>query len=413
MRALVLSDSMVGGYSAYKKQTYEICVRLSEMGHEIAHLPMGFANKMGKQVWKKVLIFNSGDDAYGEDVVIDDYLEFGADMLIANKEPWVFQYIHNEAINFVPMAIIDHAPVSEQITSRLLTAFKVIAISRFGQRELKQKNIESEYIPNGVRTDIYKPLPKWSCKKLWHFEEDDFVIGVVALNRSRKMIPQMLKGYKRFLELNPDVKAHLFLWTNVLPTRPPADLSQGVSDVGVSLLPEIYRLGIGTPPNDVRWVDWKSIEKAGGLPEIDPKGSGWDMVTMYNSFDVHLLCSGGEGAGNTYLESASCGVPSVYTNYAAAPEYAGSAGLPVKVSDYVIVNTPGTRLAMADIDGMAEALTKIYNADREKIAKRCRLHAEKFDWKRVMNEYWAPFMEKCAIELYPKITKNGVSSWNV
>lgn len=409
MKITVNSDRMIGGYSAYSKSTYEICVRLAEMGHEVAHIPMGFANMMGKQVWKKVLIFNSGYDAFNEDVAVQDYIEFKADMLITNKEPWVFQSLHNFAINFVPIAVIDHSPVSEQITSRLQTAFKVIVNSHFAQRELKQKNIESEYIPLGCRTDIYKPLPKAACKKLWHFEEDDFIIGMVAMNRSRKMIPQMLKGYKRFLELNPDAKAHLFLWTNVLPTRPPADTSQGVADVGVSLLPEIHRLGIGTPPNDVRWVDWRSIEKQGGIPEVS--SGGWDMVTLYNSFDVNLLCSGGESAGLPYLEAAASGVPSVYTNYAGAPEYAGSAGIPVRASDYVIIATPGHRYALPNVDDMAEALTKIYNADREKMAKRCRLHAEKFNWERVMKEYWAPFIEKCKVELYPKITRAGVSTW--
>jgi glycosyltransferase involved in cell wall biosynthesis len=406
---IVLSDRMFGGNSAYSKGTYEICVRLAEMGYDTAHIPMGFANLMGRQVWKKVLVFNSGDDAFGEDVAVQDYIEFKADMLITNKEPWCFQSIHNYAINFVPIAVIDHSPVSEQITSRLHTAFKVIVNSRFAQRELKQKSIPSEYIPLGVRTDIYKPLPKAACKKLWHFEEDEFIIGVVAMNRARKMIPQMLKGYKRFLELNPDVKAHLFLWTNVLPTRPPMEVSQGVADIGISLLPEIFRLGIGMPPNDVRWVDWRSVEKQGGIPEVS--NTGWDMVTLYNSFDVNLLCTGGESAGLPYLESAAVGVPSIYTNYAGAPEYAGATGIPVRAKDYVIIATPGHRYALPDEEEMAEALTRVYNANREKLAKRCRLHAEKFDWAKIMPEYWSPFLEKCKRELYPKISKEGVGTW--
>lgn len=410
VRAVVLSDRMFGGVSAYSKTTLEICTRLAALGHHIAHIPMGYANRMGKQVYKKVLVYDSGNDPFGEDVAVKDYLDFKADMLIANKEPWVFKQIHRQAINFVPMAIIDHAPLSPHMLARLQSPFRVIAISRFGQRELRKNKIDSYFIPLGVRSDVYRPLDKAQCKKAFYLDPDDFVIGIVAMNRARKMIPLMLRGYKRFLELNPDVKAHLFLWTNVMPKRPPADTSQGVADVGVHLLPEMANLGISNPPNDVRWTKWEEVESIGGLPEWDPNGP-WDMVRLYNAFDVHLLCSGGEGAGLTYLEAASCGVPSICTNYAAAPEYAGPTGIPVKAENYVIINTPGTRYYLADIDDMARALTKMLNTDREKLAKRARMFAQRQDWTRIMKDYWTPFLQECEEELHPLITKAGVKTW--
>lgn len=410
----MLSDRMLGGYSAYSNITYELCTRFAELGHSVAHIPMGVANLMGRQIFQKVLIYESGNDPFGEDVALSHYLDFKGDILITNKEVWNFQHIYRMAINWAPICPIDHSPVSSQITARLATAFRVIAQSRHGESELRQKNVDCVYIPLGVRTDVFKPLPKAECKKAFYMEPDDFVVGVVAMNRSRKMIPHMLRGYKRFLEWNPDVKnAHLFLWTCILPRRPPADVSMGVADVGVHLLPEIFELGLGTPPNDVRWIEpntWEKLERAGGLPILDPKGQ-WDMVRLYNSFDVLLGATGGEGAGLPYLESAACGVPSIYTNYAAAPEYAGSCGLPVNPSDYVILNTPGTRYMIPDVDEMAEALTKLYNADREQLAKRARIHAEKYDWRKIIRDYWVPFLMECEEELYPKITEAGVSSW--
>lgn len=413
MRLMILSDKMIGGRSAYSKTTFELATRFAAEGHEVAHIPMGQVNKMGKQRYpnQNILIYPSGEDIFCEDVVLDDYLDFGADMLITNKEPWVFNHIYKLAINFVPLAIIDHAPVSPSITGRLHTAFRIIAISRFGQQELKKKGMESVYIPIGVRTDVYKPLDKAECKKGFFLDPDDFVIGIVAMNRVRKMIPLMLRGYKRFLELNPGIKSHLFLWTNVEAREPPAERIMGVADVGVQLLPEIFELNIGSGPNDVRWIGWKEVEKIGGLPEWSQTGN-WDMVKLYNAFDVNFLCSGGEGAGLTYLEAAACGVPSVYTNYAAAPEYAGPAGIGVNAENYVILNTPGTRYYLADVDGMAEALTKIYHADREKLATRARMHAMKFDWTKIIKEHWKPFLENCATELYPKISKGGISAWS-
>ena len=409
MRLMFLGDRIIAGTSAYTKVGYETCTRLAKLGHSVAHIPMGRVNQMGKQGFEGVLIYPSGNDYFAEDVALSHYTDFKADMLVTIKEPWVFNYIFNQAINFVPLAVIDHSPVSPAITARLTSAFKVIAISRFGQLELRCKNIDSEYIPHGTRCDIYKPLgqeKKAECRKMFFLDPDTFVVGIVAMNRIRKMIPRMLRGYKRFLELNPDVKSQMMLWTNIQPRKPPEDITVGVSDVGVNLLPEILDLGLNEL---VRWPKWEQIQKIGGLPEWDPTG-GWDMVKLYNSMDCLFLCSGGEGFGMPLIEAQSCGVPAITTDYAAGPEQAG-AGLTVKANDYVIINTPGTRYVLASIDGMAQALTKIYNSNREKLARKARKFAERYSWGRIISDYWQPFLEECEKELYPKITAEGLSTW--
>jgi len=368
---------------------------------------MNRANRMGKQVFEDVLVYPSGDQPFGEDVAIRHYLDFNADMLITIKEPWCFFHIHKMAVNLVPMAIIDHSPVSQMITTRLQTAFKVIAISHHAQRELKNNNIESTYIPHGVNTSVYRDLNrKAECRKMFFLDPDEFIVGIVAMNRSRKLISRMLQGYKRFLELNPDVKSRLMLWTNIEPVKFD-EAPAGVADVGVYLLPEIMRLGLG---NAVQWTDKEVIRQ--GIPEWAGEDyiSGWDMVKLYNCFDVLLLCSGGEGFGLPLIEAQAVGCPVITTDYAAAPEQVG-VGLTVPWNDYVILNTPGTRYALADIDKMADALTKIMNANREKLAKRARIFAQSYDWKVILDRYWKPFLEECERDLYPKLDRGGISSW--
>jgi glycosyltransferase involved in cell wall biosynthesis len=410
LKIMVLGDRVLAGHSAYSKVGFELCTRSADLGYEVAHTPMGRVNQMGKYGFQKILIYPSGQDYFAEDVAISNYFDFKADLLITIKEPWVFNRIFREAVNFCPMAIIDHSPVSDAITARLTTAFRVIAVSRFGQIELRNKQIESTYVPHGVRTDVYRSLDpeiRKKCRRLFGLPEDDFIVGIIAMNRARKMIPHQLRAYKRFRELNPDVKTHMMLWTDVMPRSPPDDVTTGVSDVGVNLVPEIKQLGL---LEAVIWPKWDQIKSIGGLPEYDPKGD-WDMVKLYSSFDVTLLCSGGEGAGLPYLESQSCGVPCMGTNYAGATEYIG-AGIAVPWNDYVIVNTPGVRYVMADVDKVAEGLTRLCNADREKWGRKCRAFAERYDWKVVVNDYWKPFLEECESELYPKLTKGGLTKWD-
>ena len=408
MRLLILGDRL-WGKSAYSKVIYNLSTRLLKEGHQVAHIPMTRSLKGGPFNQNGVLVYPSGLDPFSQDVAVEHYLHFNADMLITVKEPWCFSTLHKEAINFVPMAIIDHAPVSASITSRLHTAFRVIAVSRFGQNELKKNQIESTYIPHGV-PDVYRPLSearRIACREMFSLDPDEFVVGIVAMNRSRKLIPRQILGYKRFLENNPDVKSHLFLWTDVQPTRAMDEPSVGISDVGVSLLPEIMELGMGEA---IKWPDRKNV--VDGIPEWDGENyiDGWDMVKLFNSFDVNMLCSGGEGAGLPYIEAAACGVPSICTDYAGAPEYVGP-GLVVPAKEYVILNAPGTRYALPSIDGMAEALTKLMNTDREKLSRKLTRHAERYSWGNVMERYVNQFMEDCEKELYPLYTSTGIKSW--
>lgn len=414
LRILWLSDRIYGGHSAYSKVTYESCTRLAEIGHKVAHIPMSRANLMGKHVHNGVLIYRSGLDPWGEDVAIHHYVDWRADMLITLKEPWAFQNIYKYAINFVPWAIIDHSPVSPSITSRLHTAFRFLVPSKFAQRELRGAGIENTvYAPHGVRTDLYKPLEghKEDCKRQWFTDPDDFTVLMVTMNRSRKMNPRAFRGYKRFLELNPDVKSHLIFWGDMQP-RPGGRATEGpiglgVSDVGVNLMPEVIKLGLGEA---ITWPDRSMIME--GIPEWagDDYRGGWDMVKLYNAADVLLFCTGGEGFGLPLIEAQACGIPVVTTDYAAAPELVG-AGLTVRADDYVIINTPGVRRALTSIDGMAEALTRIMNSDGERLARRGRRFAERYSWENVVEKHYKPFLEDAEEELMPLITKAGVRTW--
>lgn len=408
MRLLFLGDR-IWGKSAYSKIIYNLSSRLLKEGHRVAHIPMTRSLKGGPFDQNGVLVYSSGLDPFGQDVAVEHYLNFNADMLISVKEPWVFSTLHKEAINFVPMAIIDHSPVSASIISRLHTAFKVISVSRFGQNELRKKQIDSTYIPHGI-PEVYQSLnkeKKLACRKMFSVEPDDFVVGIVSMNRSRKLLSRQILGYKRFLELNPDAKSHLFLWTDLQPSRPMDEPTTGISDVGVSLLPEIMELGMGEA---IMWPDRKTV--VNGIPDWAGENfvDGWDMVKLYNTFDVNMLCSGGEGAGLTYIEAAACGVASICTDYAAAPEYVGP-GLTVPAKEYVILNAPGTRYALPSIDGMAKALTKIYNTDRKRLARKLGAHADRYRWNNIMKRHVNPFMDQCEQELRPLITKDGIKTW--
>jgi len=397
---------MVGGFSAYSKITLEVCTRLAKMGYQVAHIPMGMANRMGKWVYRGVMIYPSGQNPFGEDVAVDHYIDFKADMMVILKDCWVIRYLHKYALNTVFYTPVDHSPVSPSITSRLHTAFAVLVPSRFAQRELRNAGVDVPifYCPHGARADIFVPMDRRSCKRLWYLPEDSFTVLVVAMNRSRKLISRMLRAFKLFRDWNPDVESNMFLWTDVYGGREEYEgaLALGVGGVGVNLLPEIIELGLNEV---VYWPEPRLYHE--GIPD---GGDGWSMVTLYNAADVLLGTTGGEGFFMPGVEAQLCGVPVIVTDYAAAPEIVG-AGLTVPYSDYIVMNTPGTRYALPDLEKTARAIEKIMNSDPAKLARRARRFAERFDWKRVMSRYFKPFLEWAEVELKPLVTAGGVRSW--
>jgi len=407
LRLMFISDYF-RRHSAYAKVTYELATRSANAGYKVAHTPISRANQMGKQEQEGVIVYPSGNDPFAEDIIVRNYVDFHSNMLFAIKEPWIWKTVHKQALNFVPFSIIDHSPVSPAITGRLRTAFRVVAITRFGQRELKREGISSTYIPHGVNTSVFKPLDRAKCRKLWFLDEDEFVVLIVAMNRARKNIPRMLRGYKLFCQQNPDVKTHLLLWTNVYPSRYPKEKSVlGVSDVGVSLLPEIMQLELG---EQIRFPDEKTILR--GIPDWigDNYKDGYDMVKLYNCADVLLNCTGGEGFGLNLVEAQACGCPVVTTDYAGGVEQVGC-GLTVPWDDYVIYNTPGVRRPLANLGKMADALTKIMSGDREKLTRKARSFSLRYEWSNIMQSHFLPFLQECEEELYPLVIKTGVKSW--
>jgi len=116
------------------------------LGHQVVHLPMGRALRGGKFSYQGILLYSSGEDAFSESVALEAYTDWRSDLLIFLKEVWVLSYLHRYGITFVPYCPVDHSPVSPSITSRLHTAFRILAPSRFAMRELKQAGIDPDTV---------------------------------------------------------------------------------------------------------------------------------------------------------------------------------------------------------------------------------------------------------------------------
>ena len=60
---------------------------------------------------------------------------------------------------------------------------------------------------------------------------------------------------------------------------------------------------------------------------------------------------------------------------------------------------------------MADALTKLYNTDRQRLEKKLIRHAKRYAWDNIVTRYVNPFLDECENILYPKYTSTGLTSW--
>lgn len=390
MRLMLLTDPIIDPThpTAYSKVGFNLASRCNSL---VAHTPMSMAFNMGITEWKlnngkKILLYPSGQTPFAEDRILQNSLHFNADMVLAVKDMWAFNAMLSMPLEVAYYAAIDHSPASPYMVNKLATAFQIIVPSYFAQKELDRSGIPSTYIPHGFNPEYYKPLEDRAInRQFFHIGADEFVVGFVGKNQTRKMIPRFLQGFKYAKDMYPDVSMRAFIWTDVNDEIP--------------LIPIMRELGL---EQDVYWAEHALY--AQGIPESE-------MGKLYNCFDVTAGVAG-EGFWLPGLESQACGVPCICANYGASPEIVKS-GYTVDVKDHTYNNVIGVRQPLIDLGDFALKVGKILNGDPEKFRKQAVEGVKDFTWDKIVAEKFQPWLDKCELLLKPKLTKKGISSWEV
>jgi glycosyltransferase involved in cell wall biosynthesis len=150
---------------------------------------------------------------------------------------------------------------------------------------------------------------------------------------------------------------------------------------GIDLVKLAHACGI--PEDRLVWVDqWAYYA---GLPSSVLAG-------IIASFDVHLMCSRGEGFGVPVLEAAACGVPSIVSAFTAQPELVADHGWVTAVQpDWDALQSAwfATPLIHCIVENLQDAYLTSVNPERRAAA---RSHAEFYEHSVVFDRYWKPIL---------------------
>jgi len=412
MRILVGSDSP-NIPSGFAQQLKGVAQYLAKEGHDVWYLGWQSRHDYNPEEWDfKILGVTSqfGKNDWSEafkksqpEVVISlgDAHMVDALARIPQRPLWFMYYP------------IDGDPISHFIGGTVKAADVPIAMANYGwQLSQKELKLEPEYIPHFYRPEEFYNMGeemKIELRKQKGMVEDAFIIGCVARLNPRKHHVRLLYAFRLFLNMKTEEEQKkIFLYLHLDPRDPlvyqdPNHNYQFLELIDTMQLTDNVIL---TPGNSY----------ATGLPVSY-------VNELFNTFDAHVLSTGGEGFGVPFIEAAATGTPTIATDYTTTKEHLY---LRTPYTDKEIkdpkkmrgIAVPYDRLHMemaqvqkawVDVKAFAEAINTYYE-DRELLkmhGDNAQKYVERYYQYDTLMEKWADLLDRIYtnIELAPLKTE--------
>jgi glycosyltransferase involved in cell wall biosynthesis len=360
--------------TGYGVQTRHFVPRIKAMGYETAVLAY-FGLAGGMLNLNGIPIYPMLYQPFGNDVLTAHSGNFGANVLMTLTDTWILDpNAIAPGLRWIPWYPIDHIDLPGQVKRNLLTAYRRIAMSKFGQKLVQDAGMPSYYIPHGVDTNVFKPMDKVECRKQLGWPQDKYIMGMVAMNKgnpSRKSFVEILTAFANFRKVHTD--AMFYAHTAVCENR---------ENDGVNLIELCRQLGLQVG-KDVLFPDQYMLTI--GIPDVG-------MALMYNAIDVHVLVSTGEGFGIPILEAQACGTPVIVGDWTAMSELCFSGRL-IDKSD---ADPVYTGLNAYQLKPRIRAIELAMHAEYKNPSPHDKAvrHAAEYDVNVVAEKYWKPVLEE-------------------
>jgi glycosyltransferase involved in cell wall biosynthesis len=390
MKVLAHSNAPFVG-SGYAVQTDLVSRWLAKHGHEV--FVSAFYGLRGATFnTGNITILPGSNEQWGNDMIVAHYDFYRPDVLFLLMDAWVLE---DKVLGAVPAAVwtpVDHEPIPPAVAEKLKRVKFPIAMSRHGERQMRQVMIDPLYVPHMVDTNVYKPMDKATARAAYGVNDDRFVITSVGANKgypTRKNFDRMLKAWALFLKQHPG--GLLYVHTNPYQSGGGLDLLEvcefynlkahiGSLDHGQSLdgydvaFPDVYRMLRG---------DYSS----------------YTMNHAYNMADAFLLPSAGGGFEIPLIEAQAAGTPVITTAFTAMNELA-EAGyrIPIDPADDVVYTLQNSEQALPKTSEIMKGIEWAYNnRGNQKLRDDAREFAMGYDVDRIMTRYMLPVMKTIAL----------------
>jgi len=388
--------------TGYGTQTALLARRLRDVGHEVA-ISTYYGHQSGLGNWEGIPLLPCAGESYGNDLMPQHAIRwFDGDPLGG----WIIPLM--DVFGLIPCATqgplaqfnvaawtpVDHHPVPPSVRQFFTASSAVpIAMSVWGQDQLKTIGLDPLYAPLAIDTKIFQPVD--NAKNVCGLTDDRFVVMMNGMNKGwalhRKGFPEAFLAFGQFAKEHPDA----LLYVHAEQIGPFAQ--------GINLLE--LAIGCGIPEHQLKFCDQYAYMN-GFISQAD-------LAAVYSAADVLLAPSRGEGFCIPLIEAQACGTPVIVTDFSAQPELVGAGWKVPGVPEWEAAQT--SWVIKADVAAIIQALEFAYEERDSSENRNCAIaKAREYDADRVFAKYWTPILNELdggsVVRTDEKIpTKNGVA----
>jgi len=361
--------------SGYGCQTRINVPRIIKMGHEVVITAL-WGLEGGVLNWNGIQVYPKGLQQWSCDIAAAHTVNAKAQILMTLFDSWALQpdNLQQFGIRWIPWFPIDMDPAPPPVLKNVAKAFDRIVFSKFAVKMMADADLTCHYVPHGIETDVYKPVAQDEARKALGWPTDKFIYGMVAANKgqpARKALAEHLMAFAQVSKKHDDVLLYLHTSAGIHGEYGGINLPEMAEQLGISksvVYCDQYNYHLGFPDQYMMWV--------------------------YNSLDVHVLCSMGEGFGIPIVEAQACGCPVIVGDWTATGELCFSGWKMEKKDAAKLYTQIGSYQFMPDVNVLAELMETAYRfKGNNDYRKRARDGALQYDADKVTEKYWKPVLK--------------------
>lgn len=322
--------------------------------------------------------------SYGGETIDSLIREFKPDIYIGVEDIWGFNKYWDKKwwnkTNCMIWTTLDSEPILPLALEAAPYVKNYYCWASFAERAMKDSGFNHVKTLHGIvdsknffRLDDQK---KSQLRKINKIDSNSFITGFVFRNQLRKSVPNLLDGFKRFIDLNPDSNAKLLLHTSWAEGWDIPRLIKEKNIDNTKILTTYFcnkckRYEIKPFVGQQQDCRYCQSEKSQNTITASEGVSESQLNEIYNIMNVycHPFTSGGQEI--PIQEAKLTELITLVTNYSCGEDHCTneSGGLPLDWSEY---REPGTHFIKASTCplSISKQLTKVYKMDaRKKAAK--------------------------------------------
>jgi len=339
-------------------------------------------------------------------------LKYRPDAVVAFRDWWMDEFMEHSPFrrfyHWCVMPTVDSMPQADSWVATYMNADAVFAYTDWGLQTLSEQTggkIKGVVpTPPGADLETFRPVEdKRAVKEAIGMPSDALVVGTVMRNQIRKLYPDLIKAFGRFMREGPqDIAKRSYLYLHTSFPDLGWDIPRLVLEQGVAsrtLFTYLCRAcGASYPSffNDARAFCRSCRQQTSFLPDVGNGVTRDVLARAYSLMDVYVQLATNEGFGMPMVEAGACGLSVMATDYSAMSDVVRKlGGVPIKCQLY---REPGSMAyrAQPNEDDFVAGLTRLLTNEQERLrmGRDARQGVETHYTYEKTAETWANYLEK-------------------